>query len=908
MAFNPFHAFRKHQKAFFAVLTIVCMFVFILQFGKGDITGWFTGGSQGRGDKVVTLYGRDVTTNDLTSISNSRQLANEFIFTALNAAQTDATKDVQDYKPENPDAADKTVQQLSEGRFELYSKAQAPEELIQLTRQRLTEIDALRRLSAPADNSRRNRAIDDLGLIYRFEFFSMMQSSSPFYFGGGVKPHELLDFDIWKHQADKLGIVLTKADARRALAHEAANHGLPADPGGSWKDEPVFKEWFAGRTRQNKALVPEDIVVKAVQDEFRVMIAKKLLAGPAAGVPGLAEVEHNAPDLVTPYDFWKFYRNNRTTIKVAFLPIPVESFLDKTPSQPPSEQVLKDLFAEYKAAEPAPELSTPGFKEPHRIKLEFVVAAPDSDYYKARGLSAAIDPAIYYATAALGANLAGGGLAPQAAVAATLNEDALAKEYNSYLGSGSSWLAAEGRVYPFDLHDQTYLRPEVVAAAVGQAFGAGLGQGSAVSTAAGYCGTIDAREAADRARILASSFLQGTGWAVNNSPFAGFALQAPFIPAMPPAAVAMRQVFEKRQREVLRDKSQMFPGMPSTPGVVSLDLQAFTEELGKIKNKPDAEVQEYIRKTVKERGWELHDKAGLDDIYSVEDDHALDDVKFAIGLFQSRQNRDPRQVFPPFAKVVFDDFPAGKYIPSKPLPDGRDKYLVFWRSEDERARELDYDEARPRVLAAWRFQEARKLALREANRIGSDLSQKEADGQLSPQEAIKVFRDQKLGEVFELVDVARLKPAPSANPGSSIYFRYVMPASKIPFAPADLLDQLMALDKPGQTLVFKDLPAKKWYVAVLEERPILSFDDKSKDKGFIDAYADATIQQKDQFWRQYFEGKRQADFEEKLMRQLREEAGRVDDKGQLILSGKPKQDQQQPQQSAPDNGGEGDNF
>jgi hypothetical protein len=359
---------------------------------------------------------------------------------------------------------------------------------------------------------------------------------------------------------------------------------------------------------------------------------------------------------------------------------------------------------------------------------------------------------------------------------------------------------------------------------------------------------------------------------------------------------------------VLRDK-QVFPGMPSTPGVVSLDLQAFTEELGKLKNKPDAEVQDYIRKTVKERGWELHDKAGLDDVYSVEDDHALDDVKFAVGLFQQRQSRDPRQVFPPFAKVVFDEFPAGKYIPSPVFPDGRDKYLVFWRSEDERAHELDYDDARPRVLAAWRFQEARKLALREADRIGGELSQKEADGQLSPREAIKYFRDQKRGEVFELVDVARLKPAPTANPGSSIYYRYAIPASQIPAAPADLLDQLMALEKPGQTLVFQDLPEKRWYVAVLEERPILSFDDKNKDKGFIDAYADATIQQKDQFWRQYFEGKRQADFEEKLMRQLREEAGRVDDKGQLILSGKQKQDQQQPQQGAPDSGGgEGDNF
>ncbi len=909
MAFNPFHSFRKHQKVFFAILTIVCMFVFILQFGKGDITSWFLGGSQGRGEKVVTLYGRDLYTNDVTDIAKSRQLANEFIFTALNAAQKGAEKDIQDYKPEKPDAADDTFQRLATGRYELYSKAQSPEELVKLTRQRLAELDALRQLSSPGDNARRNRAIDDLDLLYRFEFFSMMQSTSPFYFGGGVKTEEVLDFMIWKHQADKLGVVLTKADTRRAVAHEAANHDLPTDPGGSWKDEPTFKEWFAGRARQNGAPMAEDIVVKAVQDEFRVMIAKQLIAGRAAGVPGLAQVEHNAPDLVTPYDFWKFYVNNRTTIKVAVLPIPVDSFLDKTLSQPSSEQVLKDLFAAYKGVEPKPDSSTPGFKEPHRIKIEYLTASPEAEYYKTRGLAAALDPVLFYATSSLGAHLAGSGVVSQAVLAGIADKDELAKDYSEYLGNGSDWVAPTGKMQPYDLHDQTYHRPEVIAAAVGQAFGAGLGGASPLMGATGILDAVFAREAADRERILASTFLEAAAWSANGSPFAGFALHAPFIPPMPPASVAMKRLFENRQQQVLKDSPQFFPGQPSTAGVVSRDLQEFTEELSKIKNKPDAEVQAYIQKTAKERGWEIHDKAGLDDAYSVEDDPALRDVKLAVELFQRRLSRDPRQAFPPFSKVIFDDFPAGQYIPSKPLPDGLDKYMVFWRSKDERARELSYDDARPRVLAAWRFLEARKLALREASRIDEELSQGEASGKMSPPEAIKFFRDKKLGEVFELADVARVIPSPTFNPAvSAAYYPYVIPASKIPYAPADLLDQFLALDKPGQTLVFQDLPEKKWYVAVLEERPTLSFDDRNKDKGFIDLYADASNPQKDQFWRQYFEGERQREFEEKLMRQLREEAGKVDAKGQFVLSSKPKEEQRQPQQGFPDNGGGDDNF
>ncbi len=69
MAFNPFHSFRKHQKAIFAVLTIMCMLVFVLQFGRGDMfermAGLF-GSSRGKGDVVATLYGKKVTTGELT--------------------------------------------------------------------------------------------------------------------------------------------------------------------------------------------------------------------------------------------------------------------------------------------------------------------------------------------------------------------------------------------------------------------------------------------------------------------------------------------------------------------------------------------------------------------------------------------------------------------------------------------------------------------------------------------------------------------------------------------------------------------------------------------------------------------------------------------------------------------------
>ena len=82
MAFNPFHRFRKHQKTYFAVLTIICMFVFVLQFGRGDaierLMGLF-GASRARGDYVTTLNGAKIYTSELERLGRRREIANKFV-------------------------------------------------------------------------------------------------------------------------------------------------------------------------------------------------------------------------------------------------------------------------------------------------------------------------------------------------------------------------------------------------------------------------------------------------------------------------------------------------------------------------------------------------------------------------------------------------------------------------------------------------------------------------------------------------------------------------------------------------------------------------------------------------------------------------------------------------------------
>ena len=68
MAFNPFHAFRKYRKQSFAILTIICMFTFVLSSGignKGDFFDQmadFFGAGRGRahGSELAHLNGKKI--------------------------------------------------------------------------------------------------------------------------------------------------------------------------------------------------------------------------------------------------------------------------------------------------------------------------------------------------------------------------------------------------------------------------------------------------------------------------------------------------------------------------------------------------------------------------------------------------------------------------------------------------------------------------------------------------------------------------------------------------------------------------------------------------------------------------------------------------------------------------------
>src|SRR6266581_441946 len=95
MAFNPFHTFRKHQKVIFAVMAIVCMFVFVLQFGRGDLferaAGWFGGGKQ-KDPVVATVYGKKVYAKDLDEEKRRAEMVNLLVMNLQRSALQSLSK------------------------------------------------------------------------------------------------------------------------------------------------------------------------------------------------------------------------------------------------------------------------------------------------------------------------------------------------------------------------------------------------------------------------------------------------------------------------------------------------------------------------------------------------------------------------------------------------------------------------------------------------------------------------------------------------------------------------------------------------------------------------------------------------------------------------------------------------
>lgn len=327
MAFNPFSGFRKHQKIYMAGLILLSMIVFVLcsGIGTGGLEDIILRATHRRGNFVATVYGRAIYQDDLRDLREKRNLANDYMQRALHWGL-----------------------EVAKARAREWSKSKDPQTAARLGQLNIIYTELLRLKGQP-------------------RFF------------GGDKLDDLVDFLLWQHQADVLGISFQDQQVLELVRLAVFGGELGLTPFDLQARLP--QQLLYDHPHLNYAYLWE-----ALRQEFRVQVARLALLGsrPLEWNALTQRFEILTRNALTPYQLWTFYRENTTPATIALLPVPAEKFLSQV-ALPPKDTLrvqLEDLFRRYREVRYDPASPVPGFIAPEQVKVTWVTADPDSPYYR----------------------------------------------------------------------------------------------------------------------------------------------------------------------------------------------------------------------------------------------------------------------------------------------------------------------------------------------------------------------------------------------------------------------------------------------------------------------------------------------------------------------------------------------
>jgi hypothetical protein len=861
MAFNPFHAFRKHQRPLLAVLAIFCMFMFVLSsgMGKGDIVyqvlGFF-GAGRVKGNLVTTLHGRKVYEGDLARLRRDRDMASDFLLRVarLGGMQKIFTmsKDIRE-RQTNKDQlslSPEVMGVVGNWSFILSQLGGAiPRENKKLHEFALKDLDTVRAqiriqnfMTPSAEALHSLEQLEQAVALIAWES-GKDRNSKEYYFGGTPDTASLLDFILWEQQADRLGVELTEADLIAAANREACDQGLLSPP--TLGINPIVEDYLRSSNTVARGATPDDLK-KALEREFRYVLAREAVLGKESGARSLREgAVLRVPAAGTPREFLDWFREQRTTLKVAALPVRVRDYVGRIKESPP-ESTLRALYEQYKGDEPAPDQPLPGFKEPRRVRVETVSARGDSSFYRDAARAQALAPVV--------GGLFGGPFGGPVSAGWPAAYDPLWREYEMYAGDTRSWVE-RGIGVSVDLADRRPMYAAVAGLTLGATPG---GQFVAGATA----GAENVYYDVALAKVAGSLVPAGAGC----QPLAALGLLFPYEATVLPPEKLEGSLFTK-----------VVDGL--VPRLVTKNLDDVTTEVAKFKNRP-SEAREYINKAVKQFGLDHHLTEQPKTRYQLADDPALRPLKEAV---EAESAAAPDSAVTDLANVVLSG--AGVYDPQRFPPERwsvvKEPFL-WWRVEDLPARERPYDVVRGQVEAAWRFEQARVLARAEAIRVEEAVKTNVAANH-SAAEAVKVLRS--YGHEFELNDVARLLPVNTARAElGQPYQPYAPPHDLVSYPRLDFVDRLMALKQPGDVTVLRDKPAATMFVAVLEDRSDPTLTDSKPDlRAFREEYRNAD--KPGSMWQQQFMPDLRRAYVRQVEKQMRFDAteGKVDEQGIIIL-------------------------
>jgi hypothetical protein len=931
MPLNPFHGFRKHQKTLLAVLTIFTMFIFILTGFSGGLGS--RGNPQGRNmDKpVVKMYGEELSANDIDRIAMQRRMANYYmLMTVQRGHEVVVQRAENELLPMLKDEKDMALRESVKMVVDSWTKAFKGDPK---TKRGPTPLDLIEYYRIVSDDSQRSprrllsfymftvdkekkvqREILELVVqmlaqdrrlvpLINANFFQqylptlryidpqlamriqMMLQMDPLYFGGGSlnNARDLVDFKIWLHEADRLGIRISEKALQEMIAQEALKT----------IGDKIMRETVNTTVANFRPQQKPEYLEQSLRDEFRVRLARVAVLGyEATMVPGV-------PLAVTPYDVAQYFTENRTEKTVALLPVPAEQVAATIPQPPDAE--LKALYEKYKNREADPGSPEPGFKQPPRRSVEWIAAKTSQPFYKEEAKKA--EERVREAVLA-SMQVAAGGLSSTGQVTAAPLLSILPKRYDLPLEAAyqnlplderhnyrtPSWLDNSNS----KLHTTSLNRPENVAALVGQAIGVGGTKGTILSAPAAFQAAGWTVEAKQRARRWSELFLAGT------SP-------APFLPITAPAVAwtmepkrdyiplkSVKPQIEEALRERLakqvidenfnavRDELErlnMSTGeslqqkeRASDPKLVAAMIgQAAATSMGnpwvtpvvysgavtqgelKIRSReaatrvlfgttptlaaaqyyerqtlPQQRARAYLAEAIKKYGFEHGQTEKPRDRFEVLDDKGLKPLRDAY-LKPRPAGHDflgdnkPKD----FYRLFFDArsrFGLSEFYQPNKLPNSFES-MYYWVTGEEPAYTPSFEEAKNRVAERWKLSKAGIEAKKKAEQIAAEVK-KRAGG--NGKEAVKVLREyagQLNTNIVTLDKVSRLtSPAtPVFNRGmmgGGEYQRYRIPDEKVEYPSGRFLDEILKLGTEGEVKVLHNRPETTYYVAVLEEKPL----------------------------------------------------------------------------------------
>ena len=830
MAYNPFNIFRRNQKAIFAVVTVFIMFTFVLSSGfggKGDFFEWFPewlGKKSRKGDHLATIDGTKVYDGDLTNLRFQRVMANRFMSMAsgqsINNLRTYLREQAGKSSPEFRAAIQEAVQMLG-----LLDNPQFAELLFspQISGPMLRQLDAITRSPTAKDEDRTVAQ----AAIRTFELAYLLVSSQGQFFVNAPNRNQrdLIDFMLWDKKAKQLGIEFAADDVKRMIQAEFMNQFR-----NDAQVRDVLQKEMPGFTL--------DSCLAAVGAEFRVRTCQTALLGPVSDRPDRTLTA--APVFTPPYDLFVFYRDRSSPTTYEVLAVPGASFAGIATGTPTDDE-LRRLYDKHKGDEPNPAKEDPGFKEPRKVKVEWVEVTGTEPYYKKAALEALNQGQV---AAALSAPGLGGWHAlttsPVAAVDPILRQkyEDIARAHKN-----SVWLrwGTSGFVLPSDVLDTNVVKARNLAAATGGAAGSLLGFGGPFLPATLAAGGAIAAE--NRARVEA-----------------GMPLFLGVIPG--PGMFATVVGAEARYRGAVPEplpfeayRPELFQSLIDHKAyeMAVADLRKLRDEIGKLtkdgKEKDKGPAKAYIAEFVKARGLKTGESKNLESEWTIGDDPGLEPLK-AIDLKAVHGNAPIR-----FGrKFFFSEGAPQMGIPSGPSlgtyrpefyseprtdspslpgqPEKHDPAFLTWRTEETPAKEVPFAQAKPKVVEGWKRirgrEEAKNTAEAVANVIrkapgGSqaEILQALRDEQAKLQARFPDPKDKDRVKLFKLDNVAPLPNSPAFSmPGMGARGFALTASNDIPY-PTKEMEKALLEDrtKPAKTtLVMADQPKDNYYVIVLSER------------------------------------------------------------------------------------------